>query len=556
MEVNYLTDQKNSETIINLKGLSIHIPTRQQKPITILNQTDLIIQKNKKFGLIGRNGQGKSTLLKAILSSQIPSTIQPFGLEQSSPEGEHTIFQETIATNKDYLDWLERKRVLKQKQEELSRKEIPTNLVDSDLDSVDSEMQLAEEEDRLREEGLVNGYFGFEKLAKKILIGMGFPESSHEKPVNSFSGGWRMRLNLSKLLVGSSKKDEQKNNRLILLDEPTNHLDLHAISWLSRYLQNLENVTLILVTHNMDFLNNIVDSLLEIESGQLSLYRGNYEKYVQQKSHEFQIKLKQFQKDRKKMKKTDARRLKPRETRTRVEITTEASGQHIDYQICLDNVKFCYDASTVHFLSYPEFSCKTGERVVIIGDNGSGKSTFLKLVMGKLKPTSGHVDCDPRIKFGYLSQNYQDILDYSLTPVSLLEKYFPNNSEQDYRKHLSLVSLIPDRHHSLIGTLSGGEQTRVIFAYLAFLQPNFIIFDEPTNNLDLYTIKTLSELINSLECGVILVTHDTYLVRELADYQLFICEKGDADTCNTHSFYEYDGNIDDYLDECLANETE
>jgi len=559
MEVSYEVDNKNPETIINIKALSLQIASGTSGHV-ILNKADLVIQKGKKFGLIGRNGQGKTTLLNAILQGHIPSFIKPFGLAQTLPTGDHSIFQEMVDANINYLDWLkEREHFESKKQQlEMAMENIDTirhedystdgNIEDYEDWLSKQEIELEEKGDYLRERALTDGFYMIEKRVKKILTGMGFTDC--QKSVNSFSGGWRMRLGLAKLLF--------LEPTFLLLDEPTNHLDLHAISWLSHYLQTLDKVTLVIVTHNMDFLNTIVDSLLEIDQGQLTLYRGNYDKYLKQKTHEFQLKVKQFNKDKKKMKKTEARVARPRETRVRLEIDTDTTNQQ--YEISLKEVYYQYDSEcTSPKFYYPSFSCKTNEKVVIVGDNGSGKSTLLKLIMGKLEPQngSGTIGCDsqfttdPRIKFGYLSQFYEDILDYSKTPVSFVQEKWTGLCEQDIRKQLSLVSLPPNRHHQQISTLSGGEKTRVIFAYLAFLQPNFIIFDEPTNNLDLYTIKTLSELINTLECGVLLVTHDTYLVRELDDYRLYICEKENENGNNIGTCIEFNGNIDDYLEEYL-----
>jgi ATPase subunit of ABC transporter with duplicated ATPase domains len=519
LEVHFEQDCSDTQSYINTKQLTVKIAGK-----VIINGDNLLINKRVKYGLIGRNGHGKSTLLKAILSGLIKGSVKPFGIDQVLINNGRTVFEEVVSSHAEYMAYLDRKHQLKATVKDCDE-------MSGDDESVDlltkCEAELEELEERARE----RGYYTVEHRAKTLLGGLGF-EKTMDQAVNSFSGGWRMRIALSKVLF---MKPE-----FLLLDEPTNHLDLRATVWLSDYLKKA-TVTLILVTHNMDFLNNVVDQTLEIDSGKLKLYKGNYEKYKRMKSEEFRLRVKDFDKKKGKMSKKERKQLKPYEVQVKIALETDTERKK-RFEIRLREVEFKYPDSE-HLFYFEDFQCREGDKVVIIGENGSGKSTLIKLIREELKPLSGEILKDPKINFGYLSQNYEEILDFELTPVEFINRFSPHMSEQEVRKLLSRCNLESKTHHTPIGTLSGGEKTRVIFSYIAYKRPNFIVFDEPTNNLDLYTIDTLAELINGLDCGVILVTHDTYLINSLDDHKLYICSQEEG----TSYLEEYDGYLNDYL---------
>ncbi|XP_054620753.1 ATP-binding cassette sub-family F member 1 isoform X2 [Dunckerocampus dactyliophorus] len=511
---------------------------------------DLLIVAGRRYGLVGPNGKGKTTLLKHIANRalSIPPNIDVLLCEQEVVADDTPAVQAVLKADTRRLKLLEEE---KQLQARLEKGE----------DSVSDRL------DKVYEELRVIGAAAAEAKARRILAGLSFTPEMQNRPTKRFSGGWRMRVSLARALF--------MEPTLLMLDEPTNHLDLNAVIWLNNYLQGWKK-TLLIVSHDQSFLDDVCTDIMHLDNQKLYYYRGNYltfKKMYVQKQKELQ---KQYDKQEKKLKdlKAGGKSTKQAEKQTKEALTRKQQkgkkkgGQEEESQeapellkrpkeytvkftfpnppplsppiLGLHSVDFGYDSQKPLFKNV-DFGIDMESRICIVGPNGVGKSTLLLLLNGKLNPTKGEMRKNHRLKVGFFNQQYADQLNMEENPTEYLMRNF-NLPYQDSRKCLGRFGLESHAHTIQISKLSGGQKARVVFAELSCRQPDVLILDEPTNNLDIESIDALSEAINEYKGAVIIVSHDARLITE-TQCQLWVVE----DRTVNH----IDGDFDDYKREVL-----
>ncbi|ROK35750.1 ATP-binding cassette sub-family F member 1 [Anabarilius grahami] len=499
---------------------------------------DLLVVAGRRYGLVGPNGKGKTTLLKHIANRalSIPPNIDVLLCEQEVVADDTPAVQAVLKADTRRLKLLEDERQLQ-----------------SRLDKGDD--SVAERLDKVYEELRAIGAAAAEAKARRILAGLSFTSEMQNRPTKKFSGGWRMRVSLARALF--------MEPTLLMLDEPTNHLDLNAVIWLNNYLQSWKK-TLLIVSHDQSFLDDVCTDIIHLDNQKLYYYRGNYltfKKMYIQKQKEL---LKQYEKQEKKLKdlKAGGKSTKQAEKQTKDALTrkqqkgkkksqeeeshesTELLRRPREYTVKftfpnppplsppilgLHSVDFGYEGQKPLFKNV-DFGIDMESRICIVGPNGVGKSTLLLLLTGKLIP-----------KVGFFNQQYADQLNMEESPTEYLQRNF-NLQYQDARKCLGRFGLESHAHTIQISKLSGGQKARVVFAELSCRQPDVLILDEPTNNLDIESIDALSEAINEYKGAVIIVSHDARLITE-TQCHMWVVEY--------QSINQIDGDFDDYKREVL-----
>ncbi|XP_021040392.1 ATP-binding cassette sub-family F member 3 isoform X2 [Mus caroli] len=377
--------------------------------------------------------------------------------------------------------------------------------------------------------------------ASVILAGLGFTPKMQQQPTREFSGGWRMRLALARALF--ARPD------LLLLDEPTNMLDVRAILWLENYLQTWPS-TILVVSHDRNFLNAIATDIIHLHSQRLDGYRGDFETFIkskqerllnQQREYEAQQQYRQhiqvfidrFRYNANRASQVQSKlkmleklpELKPVDKESEVVLKFPDGFEKFSPPILqLDEVDFYYDPKHSIF-SRLSVSADLESRICVVGENGAGKSTMLKLLMGDLSPVRGIRHAHRNLKIGYFSQHHVEQLDLNVSAVELLARKFPGLPEEEYRHQLGRYGISGELAMRPVASLSGGQKSRVAFAQMTMPCPNFYILDEPTNHLDMETIEALGQALNNFRGGVILVSHDERFIR-LVCKELWVCENG------------------------------
>uniref|UniRef100_A0A673SZW5 ATP-binding cassette sub-family F member 1 n=1 Tax=Suricata suricatta TaxID=37032 RepID=A0A673SZW5_SURSU len=510
---------------------------------------DLYIVAGRRYGLVGPNGKGKTTLLKHIANRalSIPPNIDVLLCEQEVVADETPAVQAVLRADTKRLKLLEEERRLQGQLEQ-------------------GDDTAAERLEKVYEELRATGAAAAEAKARRILAGLGFDPEMQNRPTQKFSGGWRMRVSLARALF--------MEPTLLMLDEPTNHLDLNAVIWLNNYLQGWRK-TLLIVSHDQGFLDDVCTDIIHLDAQRLHYYRGNYmtfKKMYQQKQKEL---LKQYEKQEKKLKelKAGGKSTKQAEKQTKEALTRkqqkcrrknqdeesheapELLKRPKEYTVRftfpnppplsppvlgLHGVTFGYEGQKPLFKNL-DFGIDMDSRICIVGPNGVGKSTLLLLLTGKLTPTRGEMRKNHRLKIGFFNQQYAEQLRMEETPTEYLQRGF-NLPYQDARKCLGRFGLESHAHTIQICKLSGGQKARVVFAELACREPDVLILDEPTNNLDIESIDALGEAINEYKGAVIVVSHDARLITE-TNCQLWVVEE--------QSVSQIDGDFEDYKREVL-----
>ncbi|KER23595.1 hypothetical protein T265_08538 [Opisthorchis viverrini] len=383
--------------------------------------------------------------------------------------------------------------------------------------------------------------------AAVILHGLGFNPEMQKRPTKEFSGGWRMRLSLAQALF--AKPD------LLLLDEPTNMLDMRALIWLEEYLRSSSNI-MVIVSHDRSFLNNVATDIIHLTSRRLDVYRGNYDAFeqaradrllAQQREYEAQqaerAHIQQFI-DKFRYKANHARlvqsRVKMLERLPQLAMPEKDPKITIHLPICdklsspvlqLDEVCFHY-VPEKPILYKVDLSISSDSRICIVGENGAGKTTLLRVLLGQLEPTSGMRHTHRGLRVGYFSQHHVDQLDLSLNSLEFLMRKFPSQNEQTYRSQLAGFNITDMLALQPIGSLSGGQKSRVAFAAMCMSNPNLLVLDEPTNHLDVETIGALSDALRSFQGGVVLVSHDERLIETVCN-EVWVCTRMGKDVDGT-----------------------
>ncbi len=500
-------------------------------PRILLNQAEATVNPGHRIGLVGRNGTGKTTLLRLIAgkltadegSVEVPSRWRVGLTSQEAPGGSRSLIDTVLGA-------------------------------DEELVSLTAEAETADDPDRIAEIharlGDKDAYSAHARAAR-ILAGLGFDEAAQHKPCSEYSGGWRMRVALAALLF--TEPD------LLLLDEPTNHLDLEASLWLEDYLRRYPG-TVLLVSHDRDLLNRVVGEILHLQNGSLTLYHGNYDRF--ERTRRMRLEL-----DAKQRIKQDARRahLEKFVERFRYKATKAKQAQsRIKMLARMEPVIEHRDEATITFafpeprrLSPPLYSFEDvavgydgtpvlndlslrlddDDRIALLGANGNGKSTLIKLLAGRLSPISGHVTRSAKLRVGYFAQHQADELDLDATPVVELGRRRPRDANQLLRSHLGRFGFSQARADTRIGNLSGGEKARLLFALMSVDAPHILLLDEPTNHLDVESRQALIQAINGFPGAVVIVSHDPHVIELIAD-RLWLVEGGDVTP--------FDGDMEDY----------
>ena len=520
---------RGKKNMINLQSITLQRGTK-----VLLQNAQLAIFAKQKVGLVGVNGSGKSSLFALILGKitqdggdmYLQANIHIAHLAQEVPHTDISALEYAMQGDMEVRDLNERLKIA-----EIQR----DNILISQLHG------------RMYE---IGGY-AMESKAARILNGLGFRKSEHLNPVNSFSGGWRMRLNLARVLL--SRAD------LLLLDEPTNYLDMDAIVWLERWLQNCSE-TVFLISHDREFLDNTVDKIAYIHNQTIDLYTGNYSSFEEQRAEKLaqekslyekqQAKIEHLTKyiDRFRAKASKARqaqsRLKMLEKMERIEITQFDSPFSFRFLespaispplVRFNDVDFSYGEHEV--LKEINFSLNPEDRIGILGINGAGKSTFMKLLAGKLTPNVGEVFINKDLRIGYFAQHQVEQLNLQESAVFHILQFDRKIPEQKIRSFLGGFGFSGEMAFGKIEHFSGGEKARLVLAMLIWQKPNLLLLDEPTNHLDLDMREALTFALQDYTGALVLVAHDRYLLKATVD-EFFIV--------NDQHITKFNGDLDDY----------
>eukprot|EP00472_Partenskyella_glossopodia_P007239 CAMPEP_0197527564 /NCGR_PEP_ID=MMETSP1318-20131121/22140_1 /TAXON_ID=552666 /ORGANISM="Partenskyella glossopodia, Strain RCC365" /LENGTH=598 /DNA_ID=CAMNT_0043082287 /DNA_START=97 /DNA_END=1893 /DNA_ORIENTATION=+ len=494
----------------------------------LIMDSDLELTIGRRYGLIGRNGSGKSEFLKCIANREvpIPDWVDLFLLSEEQKPSEKTAMEIVIGKAESEIARLEKL------SEDILEEEGPDSPTLQDI--YDRMEQLDPST--------------FKARAGKILRGLGFGDDMMGKATKDMSGGWRMRVSLAEALFIKPA--------LMLLDEPTNHLDLESCVWLEQYLATeCENQCLMIVSHSQDFLNGTCTNTCHITPKRtLKYYGGNYDTFIQVKAENEVNQMKQYEKQQADIKKikqfiasagTYSNLVKQAKSKQKILDKMKADGLiekpeleahfRFDFPKCerlpspvlaLNDVGFAYSGEMKDAL-YRGVNCGVDmdSCVALVGPNGAGKSTLLKLFCGDLTPTQGEIKRHLNLTFGRYHQHSVEQLDTKKTALEFVPSQFPDVKleEQGWRAHLGRFGISGKLQKSPIGKLSDGQRTRIVFSMLALQRPNMIILDEPTNHLDMESIDSLADAINRFDGGVFLVSHDFRLIDQVAK-EIWICD--------------------------------
>src|SRR4030081_1401450 len=504
--------------MLSITNISVRIAGR-----LLIDHGSAQIVPGARVGLIGRNGVGKSTLFSAIRGERptetgtitIPPRWRVGSLAQEAPNGPESLIEVVLKAD------LERDALLQEADtahDPHRIAEIQTRLVDIDAHSAPAR-------------------------AASILSGLGFSTADQARPCSEFSGGWRMRVALAATLFSGPD--------VLLLDEPTNYLDLEGTLWLEDHLANYPR-TVIVISHDRDLLDTSVDQILHLDRGKLTLYRGTYSSFEEQRATREDAERKRLQAfvDRFKAKASKARQAQSRVkmlekmkpiaalvTQDVREITFPAPEKMLSPPIiAVDDVSVGYDPKNP-VLNRVTLRIDTDDRIALLGSNGNGKSTLVKLLANRLPPFSGNITRAEKISIAYFAQHQLDELNEDGSPYDHVRKLMPDAPETKVRGRTGAIGFSGKAGDTLVKSLSGGEKARLVLGLATFFGPNMIILDEPTNHLDIDSRAALAEAINEFPGAVIMVSHDRYLIEACAD-QLWVV----AD----HAVTTYDGDLDDY----------
>ncbi|MGZ7030436.1 MAG: ABC-F family ATP-binding cassette domain-containing protein [Thermoanaerobaculia bacterium] len=483
------------------------------------------LNTGEKAGLVGPNGSGKTTLFRMIVGEEsaddgtvtVPKKITVGYFRQEVDEiGGRSVLDEAIAGSGRLGDLHHELIELEHAMGDPSRK---------DADDVLERFGHVQEEYQHR------GGYDLEARAREVLLGLGFEDAQIDGDAGALSGGWKMRVAMARILLG--------NFDVLLLDEPTNHLDIESILWLEKFLKS-STATILMTSHDRDFMNRIVTKIIEIDDGDIITYSGNYDFYVREREIRETNQEAQYARQQAKLAKEQRfierftahaakaaqvqsrikalekiERVEPPKTRKVVKFDFRNPPRSGDDVAMLEGVGKRFGAKTVY--DDFNFQVRRGERWCVMGKNGAGKSTLLKMVVGALKPDEGVVKTGASLKTGYFAQQSLDLLDPELTVWEQMQKDFPLESIGTLRSLLGAFQFSGDDVDKKVRSLSGGEKSRLVIARMLLNPPNFLVLDEPTNHLDLATKEMLVEALHDFEGTMLFVSHDRMFLRGLSN---------------------------------------
>ncbi|MGH1376821.1 MAG: ABC-F family ATP-binding cassette domain-containing protein [Alphaproteobacteria bacterium] len=517
--------------MLNISNLTYKIGSR-----TILDECSISIIDNWKVGVIGLNGAGKSTLFKLIANElqadggtvSFPSSQKLGMVRQDIPETDTSLIDIVLAADEELAAlW----KATETEEDPNKLAEIYEKLSDLDAYSAPSK-------------------------ASRLLTGLGFKEEQLQEPFSSFSGGWRMRVALAAALFVEPE--------ILLLDEPTNHLDLEAIMWLEAYLAAYPH-TLLIISHDREVLNRCIDHVVHVDKQQLTLYTGNYDTFERERAERLGLQQKMFEKqqaqrehmqqfvDRFKAKASKARqaqsRMKALEKMDIVDAVIADRAMRFTFpnpdkipspMVSIDKADVGYAEGNPILCNIHE-SIDRDDRIAILGANGNGKSTMMKLIAGKLDVMEGSLFRSNKLRIGYFSQHQTEELDVNATPyeemMAIMRQKYPEVNEPTVRAKLGSFGFSRQLSDNKISTLSGGEKARLLFAFMSFDAPHLLLLDEPTNHLDIDAREALVQALNGYDGAIVIVSHDPNMIERVAD-RLWLVK----DSACTH----FDGDLEDY----------
>ena len=524
--------------MLSISDISIRLAGR-----LLIDRSTVQITPGARVGLVGRNGTGKSTLFRAIRgelatesgSITVPSRWRVGSLAQEAPDGPESLIEVVLKAD------LERDTLLREAETASDAHriaEIQTRLVDIDAHSAPAR-------------------------AAAILSGLGFSTAEQARPVGEFSGGWRMRVALAATLFAVPD--------LLLLDEPTNYLDLEGTLWLEDHLAHYPR-TVIVISHDRDLLETSVDQILHLDRGKLTLYRGGYSSFEEQRAQREMLDAKQAKRQEAERKRLQAfvdrfkaKASKARQAQSRVKMLEKMKPiaalvtqdvQEITFPhpektlsppiIAVDEVSVGYDPQRP-VLNRVTLRIDNDDRIALLGANGNGKSTLVKLLADRLKPFSGSVTRAEKLGIAYFAQHQLDELNEDGSPYDHIRALMPDAPESKVRGRAGAIGFSGKAADTSVKSLSGGEKARLLLGLATFFGPNMIILDEPTNHLDIDSRAALAEAINDFPGAVIMVSHDRYLIEACAD-RLWVVADG--------TVTGFDGDLDDYRSLVLSSRME
>uniref|UniRef100_F6GYV6 ABC transporter domain-containing protein n=2 Tax=Vitis vinifera TaxID=29760 RepID=F6GYV6_VITVI len=560
------------EADANVKDVTIENFSVSARGKELLKNASVKISHGKRYGLVGPNGMGKSTLLKLLAWRKIPvpKNIDVLLVEQEVIGDDNTALQAVISANEE---------LVRLRQEVASLDSLQNSSAatcdedENDVSGDDVGEKLAELYENLQ----LLGSDAAEAQASKILAGLGFTKDMQGRATRSFSGGWRMRISLARALFVQPT--------LLLLDEPTNHLDLRAVLWLEEYLCRWKK-TLVVVSHDRDFLNTVCSEIIHLHDQKLHFYRGNFDDFesgYEQRRKEMNKKFEIYDKQVKAAKRT-GNRVQQEKVKDRAKFAAakeasknkakgkvdddepppEAPKKWRDYSVefhfpepteltppllQLIEVSFSYPNREDFRLSDVDVGIDMGTRVAIVGPNGAGKSTLLNLLAGDLVPTEGEVRRSQKLRIGRYSQHFVDLLTMDETPVQYLLRLHPDqeglSKQEAVRAKLGKFGLPSHNHLTPIMKLSGGQKARVVFTSISMSKPHILLLDEPTNHLDMQSIDALADALDEFSGGVVLVSHDSRLISRVCENE----ERSEIWVVENGTVSSFPGSFEEYKEE-------
>ncbi|MCW9047729.1 MAG: ATP-binding cassette domain-containing protein [Gammaproteobacteria bacterium] len=500
--------------MLTLSDLAIRRGTK-----VLFEKASFKVHRGSRVGITGSNGCGKSSLFALILN-QLQSDAGDLFIPEKTIIAH--VAQETPTTDKSAIEYV--------LDGDVELRKIQQNLLIAE--SEDNGNEQAKCHSRLEE---IDAYTA-ESRASKLLLGLSFKTEQLDDSVNSFSGGWRMRLNLAQALMCRSD--------LLLLDEPTNHLDLDAVIWLEQWLLNYAG-TILLISHDRDFLDKVTNHIVHIEQQTAHLYTGNYSEFEKLRAEKLALQQSQYEKQQREVAHIESfiRRFKAKASKAKqaqgrvkaLERMEMISAAHIDSPfnfsffkpeklphplMSLDKINVGY--GDLEILKNASLSILPGDRIALLGHNGAGKSTLIKLLAGELKQQQGQFEQSSELNIGYFAQHQLEQLDLEASALLHLQRLDPQLTEQQVRSYLGGFDFQGDKVLEPVAPFSGGEKARLVLALLIYQKPNLLLLDEPTNHLDLEMRHALSMALQEFEGAMVLVSHDRHLLRAVTDQFLLV----------------------------------